>query len=205
LRFSNSKETPRKIPKSSSCLLYCSYTCQPEFYKSSQQVPNCSSNAPYYQHTLYSEHKNKLRNHIFRFVTMAANDISPRIIPTAFCIDLFHQQTRSHVTSDMWGSATNCTENLLATNRFVTFSKPTISTGANLLLVAKNQLHRIQADIISKNALHFRIFFFECKFQLIFSFNHKFNFLFSPSQSQSIHSSNYRPKSVFCPKTQTFS
>ena len=136
---------------------------------------------------------------------MPANDISPSIIPTEFCLDFFHQQTRSLVTSIKWGSATNSKETSLATNRFITFSKPTISTGENLLLVAKNQLHKIQADIISINSPQFRIFFFECIFQLIFSFNHKFNFLFSPSQSQSIHSSNYRTKSIFYSKTQRIS
>jgi hypothetical protein len=68
---------------------------------------------------------------------MAANGISPSIIPTEFCADVVRQQSRSLVHSIKGGSATDCTEALLATNRNVTFSNSTISTGENLLLVAK--------------------------------------------------------------------
>ena len=68
----------------------------------------------------------------------------------------------------------------------------------------QNQLYTIQAYIISKSAPAFRIFFFESNFQLIFSLTLKFNFVFSPSQSQSIHSYNCRLKSTFHPSAPVF-
>ena len=83
---------------------------------------------------------------------MAANGISPSIIPTEFCLHLFHHQSRSLVPSIKGDSETNCTEALLATNRIGTFSKPPIYTGETPLLFVKNQLHRIQTDINTKSA-----------------------------------------------------
>jgi hypothetical protein len=83
---------------------------------------------------------------------MAADGISPSIIPTEFCLHLFHHQSRSLDPSIKVVAETNCTEALLATNRIGTFSKPTISTAENTLLFAKNKLHIIQTDINSKSA-----------------------------------------------------
>ena len=68
-------------------------------YKTWQSVRNCPSNAPTVSTQSILNIINKSRDHIFRFATMAANGISPGIILTVFCLDLFHHQSRSLVTS----------------------------------------------------------------------------------------------------------
>ena len=111
--FSKSKATPRKIPKfpDVSCIVV---TCVNQGCKKfHNRLRNCPSHAP----TV-----NRSRDYIFRLALMAADGISPSIIPTEFCLHLVHHQSRSLVPSIKGVSETNCTEALLATNIIGTFS-----------------------------------------------------------------------------------